>query len=221
MRRLIPGTAIFVCALSGAFTVHPALAGGLFDFLFRHPFEDRQAAPPQESRSYAPQDPAYREGSPENVPGGGRWLGGPRISGGNGRFTAYCVRLCDGHYFPVQPAHAGQLCSAFCPASKTKVFAGTDVAEARASDGARYADLENAFVYRDHLVDGCTCNGVDSAGLARIDVKNDPTAQRGDMVATANGLQRIEPVNRPASAENELPPPLRRRRGFFPFSFFR
>ena len=50
-------------------------------------------------------------------------------SGGGGARVAYCVRLCDGRYFPIQ-RHANatpvQLCSALCPASQTKVFDGKD-----------------------------------------------------------------------------------------------
>ena len=44
---------------------------------------------------------------------------------GGGRSVAYCVRLCDGRYFPIQRhanASPAQLCSAFCPAAKTQVF---------------------------------------------------------------------------------------------------
>ena len=38
--------------------------------------------------------------------------------------VAYCVRLCDGRFFPVQ-RHEGaapeQTCSSFCPATRTKI----------------------------------------------------------------------------------------------------
>jgi hypothetical protein len=201
----------------------PADAQGLLDFLFRPLFH--HASPPPDQRSaYAPEFV-----NPEGVPDRGSEsrgdvLSGPRISGGSGRFTFYCVRLCDGRYFPVQPAHAGELCSAFCPATPTKVFSGSEMEGARASDGTRYGDLENAFVYRDHFVDGCTCNGADPVGLAKIDIKDDPTVRRGDMVATADGPKKIEGASRSASAEDRPPPRPRysRRRDMgFPFSFFR
>ncbi|MGZ5805232.1 MAG: DUF2865 domain-containing protein, partial [Xanthobacteraceae bacterium] len=175
-----------VTAVLSPVAIRPAAAEGLFDFLFRRPFEDR--------RSYAPEVPPDRNSPQENgapLAPGGRSLDGPRISGGVGTYTAYCVRLCDGRYFPVQPAHAGELCNSFCPASKTKIFSGTDVADARASDGTRYEELENAFVYREQMVDGCTCNGKDTIGLAKIDVNEDPTVRRGDMVATAEGPKKI------------------------------
>ena len=103
----------------------------------------------------------------------------------------FCVRSCDGHFFPVQ-AHAGmsaaESCHAFCPASQTKVFSGGTIDNSVASDGSRYADTENAFVYRQRIVAGCTCNGHDQFGLARMDIKNDPTLRPGDVVATKSGL---------------------------------
>ena len=43
---------------------------------------------------------------------------------------AYCVRLCDGRYFPIQ-RHSGvssaQTCSSFCPASATKIYNGNGI----------------------------------------------------------------------------------------------
>ena len=109
----------------------------------------------------------------------------------NGPARAFCVRSCDGHFFPVQ-AHAGlsaaESCHSFCPTSQTRLYSGGTIDTAVASDGSRYADLDNAFVYRKQLVDGCTCNGHDAFGLARMDAKADPTLRPGDVVATKTGL---------------------------------
>jgi hypothetical protein len=55
-------------------------------------------------------------------------------------------------------------------------------------DGARYADLDNAFLYRKQLVANCTCNGKDAFGLAPFDLSSDPTLRPGDIVSTKNGL---------------------------------
>ena len=107
---------------------------------------------------------------------GQRRLSTPSSSGGGAR-VAYCVRLCDGRYFPIQRsanANPAQLCSALCPATKTQVFNGSQIDHAYASGGQRYADLDNAFVYRQRVVENCSCNGKDSFGLARIDVAADP-----------------------------------------------
>jgi hypothetical protein len=117
-----------------------------------------------------------------------------QLGGGIGYGSTFCVRLCDGRFFPVQhhaTATPIQMCSAFCPAAKTRIFTGSEIADARAADGARYADLDNAFVYRQKIVPGCTCNGRDAFGLAPFDLTNDPTLQAGDIVATANGLQKF------------------------------
>ena len=114
-----------------------------------------------------------------------------QLRGEVGPAKAFCVRSCDGHYFPVL-AHSGvsaaEACHSFCPASQTRLYSGSNIDYAVAGDGSRYADLDNAFVYRKKLVSGCTCNGRDQFGLARIDVNSDPTLRPGDVVATKSGL---------------------------------
>lgn len=109
----------------------------------------------------------------------------------SGPAKAFCVRTCDGHFFPVQ-AHAGvtaaESCRSFCPASETKLYGGSNIDSATANDGGRYADLPNAFVYRKAMVAGCTCNGRNAFGLARLDAGSDPTLRQGDIVATKTGL---------------------------------
>jgi hypothetical protein len=109
--------------------------------------------------------------------------GGPR--------TGFCVRLCDGRYFPVQArrnASTVAQCSSFCPASKTKVFSGTVIDHAVSGDGRRYADLPNAFVYRQRMVPGCTCDGRSATGVASVPIEEDATLRSGDIVATDSGL---------------------------------
>ena len=118
-------------------------------------------------------------------------LQAPVVAGG----TTWCVRVCDGRYFPLTaPAvssrdGAAKVCSAMCPAAKTAIYRGGDIDTAYGSRGERYADLDNAFVYRQKLVSDCTCNGRDAFGLAPIDVDTDPTLRAGDIVATRSGLQ--------------------------------
>jgi hypothetical protein len=122
-------------------------------------------------------------------PNAGRNPEAQRSDGGGG--TAYCVRLCDGRYFPIQH-HGGvtpaQACSSFCPASATKIYNGNSIDHAVAPDGKRYAELGTAFVYRDKMVPGCTCNGRDAFGLVNTPVADDPTLRPGDIVATNGGL---------------------------------
>ncbi len=124
-------------------------------------------------------------------------------SDAGGPTKAFCVRTCDGHFFPVQ-AHAGvsaaESCRSFCPASQTKLYGGSNIETASAGDGTRYGDLPNAFVYRKQLVAGCTCNGRNAFGLAHLDAANDPTLRQGDIVATKSGLMAFT-GNRNSTAE--------------------
>jgi hypothetical protein len=117
----------------------------------------------------------------------------PRLrADARGPSKAFCVRTCDGRYFPVR-AHAGmsavEACHSFCPASETRLYSGSNIDYATAADGSRYSDQPNAFAYRKTLVAGCTCNGRDGFGLAHIDAAQDPTLRPGDIVATTTGLE--------------------------------
>ena len=112
-------------------------------------------------------------------------------SGGIGPRMTYCVRLCDGRYFPLQPqrnASAAVQCNAFCPAGETRIFSGSGIEHAVAANGRRYADLPNAFLYRKQLVAGCTCSGKSTTGVAPVPVDDDTTLRPGDIVADNSGL---------------------------------
>ena len=116
-----------------------------------------------------------------------------------GGAVAYCVRLCDGRFFPIQRssgADPAQVCSSFCPAAKTKIFSGSSIDHAAARDGTRYADLRSAFTYRERIVPDCTCNGKDSAGLVTTPAAEDPTLRAGDVVATESGFVTYTGNNR-------------------------
>jgi uncharacterized protein DUF2865 len=169
-RRTLLAAAVFAGA---ALTVpDAALAESLFDFLlgvFKQ--EGRQASPP--SNSFA--DPS-QQGAPARVAGSG---------------PAFCVRSCDGKYFPINArgnSTPAQLCQAFCPASATKVYFGSNIDYAYSATGERYASSENAFAYRKALRADCTCNGRDSGGLAPIDISLDGSLRPGDVLATTSGL---------------------------------
>ena len=107
-------------------------------------------------------------------------------SGGGGGGQAFCVRTCDGRYFPVaasDKASRAASCNSFCPASETKVFYGSSIDNAASDNGKPYSELPNAFRYRNELVSGCTCNGKDQVGLAPVKIEDDPTLRKGDVVA--------------------------------------
>ena len=146
----------------------------------------RRAQPPVE-RPLPDMTPLQRSPAPS---GGSDW----RLRSEGGPRSAYCVRTCDGHYFPVQAQgnmNVAQMCQAFCPGSDTKVYAGGGIDYASAPDGSHYRDLKNAFLYRKHLVANCTCNGKTPFGLAKVNINNDPTLARGDMVSTKDGLVAV------------------------------
>jgi Protein of unknown function (DUF2865) len=111
----------------------------------------------------------------------------PRYAGGQ----AYCVRSCDGRYFPISaPDNQSRAasCNSFCPASDTKVVYGSTIDNAATETGKPYSELPNAFRYRNEMVAGCTCNGKDQIGLAPVSIENDPTLRKGDIVAGSGGL---------------------------------
>jgi hypothetical protein len=159
-----------VLALSAFGGVQQASAENFFEALFGG-FRRQM---PRQSNSYA--DPNVSDGE---------------SSGSYGHGTAFCVRTCDGRYFPIQ-RHAGatpaEICHSFCPAAKTVVFTGGKIDHAVAPNGARYADLDSAFAYRNGLVANCNCNGKDGLGLARVEATTDPTLRAGDIVASNDGL---------------------------------
>jgi Protein of unknown function (DUF2865) len=178
MRRRMMLVAAVVLVAPVALAPRVASAEGLFDFLFGGAQKQQHQAPPQAS-FFA--DPFGLNQQPAPPPR-------PVATAGSG--PAFCVRSCDGRYFPMWRGNATpvQMCQAFCPASPTKVFFGSTIEGAASSTGERYADMENAFAYRKALRADCTCNGRDPAGLAPVDLSLDTSLRSGDVIATASGL---------------------------------
>jgi hypothetical protein len=173
-RALLGVTAAIVLVATPA----TADAQGFFQSLFRAFSRPAvRVAPPQQPFIYGDETPGPRSG-PDTA----------MTSGGTG--GAFCVRSCDGRYFPV-PSSAGQsragLCNQFCPASPTVVVYGSNIDHARTAEGRAYASLPNAFRYRTEMVAGCSCNGKDGLGLAQVDINNDRTLRKGDIVVGASG----------------------------------
>ncbi|MDR3467666.1 MAG: DUF2865 domain-containing protein [Xanthobacteraceae bacterium] len=164
---LVAGTIVLA-----SLTPHRAEAG-FFDFLFG-------PSPPHA----APQGGSFADPFGANAPP-------PTPRADIGHSSGYCVRSCDGRYFPVQ-AHGGaspaQMCQAFCPATVTKVYFGGAIDSATTATGERYVDSDNAFAFRKALKADCTCNGRDPTGLAPVDLSLDTTLRPGDVIATSNGL---------------------------------
>jgi hypothetical protein len=184
--------AVALAALMAAFVAalmalsQPARAGNFFDFLFGG--SQGRPTPPGEINSYAPPSASIDRVAPASPSG----TESVRSDGGNiGRAVVFCVRLCDGHHFPMEHfanATPVETCRAMCPAAKTKVFFGGEIGTSVAKDGQRYADSDNAFLYRKQLVANCTCNGRNAFGLAPFDMTKDTTLRPGDIVATKDGF---------------------------------
>ncbi len=168
--NLARGTAAFATVASLGLALTPAAHAEDF---FSALFGGFRARPAPEIRMPFPTDEVPRQ----------------RASYGGG--TAYCVRGCDGRYFPAQGNDSeskAQSCKSFCPASETSLVYGSNIDDATTDSGKSYSDLPNAFRYRNEIVAGCTCNGKGSAGLAPVKAEADPTLRKGDIVAGADGL---------------------------------
>jgi hypothetical protein len=194
MRRRMMLVAV---VLGSAVALAPRIASaeGLFDLFFGGFQKQQQKAPPQANFFADPfglnQQPATP--APRAVASGG---------------PAFCVRSCDGKYFPLARGNATpvQMCQAFCPASATRVFFGSSIDGASSAAGERYADSENAYGYRKALRADCTCNGRDPAGLAPVDLTLDASLRPGDVIATTTGLVAYSGVKVGNSQTSEFTP---------------
>jgi hypothetical protein len=140
----------------------------------------------QEHSEPAPSDPQLRITVTPHRRRGGESEGG----------DAYCVRTCDGYYFPIssQPrsaSEASELCNSLCPGAATEVYrrrGGPEAsfAQAVSHNGKSYSKLATAFAFRDKAVAACTCHSVSKPSLA---VNEDPTLRRGDIVVTKAGVK--------------------------------
>jgi hypothetical protein len=178
--RLALGGAILLAAMA---TTPPAQAEDFLSALFGA-FGVHRPQPPMTPLPYA------SEGN-TGVPDGDVLQRARPLYASPGGSQAYCVRTCDGRYFPI-PGTGNQSraasCNGLCPASETKVVYGGNIDGAVTERGKPYSELPNAFRYRNELVAGCTCNGKDPVGLAAVKIEDDPTLRRGDIVAGPDGL---------------------------------
>ena len=194
MRRRMMLVAAATLAGSVALVPRPVSAEGLFDFLFGGA---KQQKAPAQANFFADPFGLNQQAAPAPQ---------PRVAGSG---PAFCVRSCDGRYFPLTlrgGATPAQMCQAFCPASATKVFFGSNIDGASSASGERYADSDNAFAFRKALRADCTCNGRDSAGLAPVDLALDTSLRPGDVIATSSGLVAYSGVKTGADQTAEFTP---------------
>lgn len=196
-RSMAAAVAIGFVAVS--FSASTAHARDFFSAFFGGVMNDNAQPSPQPSMPFASPFGDAQPSRRVNIYGGS-------YSGGS---TTYCVRTCDGRYFPVAASDGqtkAEACKSFCPATETKIFHGGSIDNASSDTGRSYSDLPNAFRYRKELVPGCTCNGKDSVGLAPIKIEDDPTLRKGDIVAGADGLM-VANSSRRSAALNFTPAP--------------
>jgi hypothetical protein len=191
-RRLL---LVVAAALVGTLAPRTASAESLFDLLFGGPQKKQQRTATSRANLFA--DPLGLDQRPAP----------PQRSSSFG--PAFCVRSCDGRYFPLAArggASPVQMCQAFCPASPTRVFFGSNIENATSINGERYVDSENAFIYRKAMRDDCTCNGRGPAGLAPVDLTLDTSLRAGDVIATTNGLVAYSGVKAGVSQNPDFTP---------------
>jgi hypothetical protein len=190
---------VAAAALAGSVALAPcgASAENLLDMFFGGLQKQQQHQTPPQANFFADPFGLNQQQAPP-----------PRPVASSGSGPAFCVRSCDGRYFPLARGNATpvQMCQAFCPASPTKVFFGSTIDGASSVTGERYADSENAFAYRKALRADCTCNGRDAAGLAPVDLTLDTSLRPGDVIATTSGLVAYSGVKVGANQTAEFTP---------------
>lgn len=113
--------------------------------------------------------------------------------------TSYCVRTCDGFFFPVGNPDSGELnaheaaCQRACPGAETAVYvaaAGSaGIEDAVNRRGQRYDTMQSAFNHRQQFDNACTCSGERGGTARNYSVMTDFTLRKGDMVMSREGLK--------------------------------
>jgi hypothetical protein len=175
---------------AGLFSLQTVAGNEALDFWLQEWSRGR----PQERARPAPADPQLKiTVRPRRERGGegSRQHEASRSEGG-----AYCVRTCDGFYFPLSPqkrsdSEARALCQSLCPSAATEVYerrGGPEAsfAQAVSRSGKPYSKLSTAFAFQKKAVAACTCR---SSGTPALTVAQDPTLQPGDIVVTDKGVR--------------------------------
>ncbi|MDH6687204.1 hypothetical protein AB7M56_008137 [Bradyrhizobium elkanii] len=104
----------------------------------------------------------------------------------------FCVRTCDGRFFPlprVGETADVKACEAACPAAEVKLYSGSDIDSARTEAGETYKTLANAFRFQREMVPQCSCSAGASTGLSPIAIEDDMTLRTGDIIAADDGFK--------------------------------
>lgn len=111
---------------------------------------------------------------------------------------AFCVRLCDGSFFPVRGTGAGtqEDCNLACPRAPTRLYNTTngEISTAvSAVNGASYFALPVAMRFTKTVDQSCSCGSSDPMKT----ILRDATLRRGDRVMTADGFRVFKGGARP------------------------
>ncbi|MEQ8824095.1 MAG: DUF2865 domain-containing protein [Filomicrobium sp.] len=126
----------------------------------------------------------------------------------SGYYRAYCVRTCDGYYFPVSNSasrsgfrKAAQECQRRCRGSKLYYLPkhSTEVENMVDMKGRRYEKSPNAFVYRKTLIDGCSCRPMPWSAAERA--RHNRYAYRDEVMKIAAERERRLKEQRVARSE--------------------
>jgi hypothetical protein len=178
-------------ALGLLFAPAPGRAEGLLDFLFGSDPEPAPRAPVRRDSTPSRRVKARAVGElrfakpRDGLPGGGSGFSSEPRAGG------FCVRTCDGYFFPLiksTKATRQQSCALACPAAPMEIYDGATIETARSYKGQRYSALPVAFAFRDRAKTKCACNDPQSSqAFFEKTARSDPTLQSGDIVVEDNG----------------------------------
>jgi hypothetical protein len=188
----IVGALAFLLALPPLDTL---AQGDFFDTLFGP--EQPSWAPPGRSRRIM-RPPRQRARAPKaTIPYGMIPYAKPVATGGAGGDAdsmsggAYCVRVCDGYYFPLiksSQLSAQQSCDFACPSARVQLYQGASIDQARNAKGERYSALRAAFSFRDKFTARCSCNDPAASRDYYLRLsRRDPTLRSGDIVVGEKG----------------------------------
>lgn len=188
-RRRAMAILFAICIAAPAPLMQGAKAEGLFDFLFGDDSHEAGPAPAPSARQtqrHAPRrdDARRRDAAREKHAGGAskgeQWGGG-----------AYCVRACDGYFFPLirsSRATGQQSCEFLCPSGQVELYRGPSIEQARNVRGQSYSALPTAFSFRDKTTEKCSCTDPQaSASFFAETARSDPTLRSGDVVVDSTG----------------------------------
>ena len=210
MRRPIHARAFIVAATLLGANIGPAAAQDSDEFyaIARGDYGRRPAAS-QQSRGFSfpgislfggnrrelPEVTVRPNGPPRSNESQGRTASGENVGGPR----AFCVRTCDGFFFPAGPAMSGEgraaqqtSCSSMCPGAEVALYTVArqgSIEDAVGPRGQTYSALRTAFRFRQTMDRACTCQSVATNGLARLPINRDFTLRAGDVVVTEQGVR--------------------------------